>query len=101
MSKRLFYLIFVLVLSFVCTGYVSAAIIYVDATEGETGNTTFATATGEVFAPTDPGTVGSGADGLWRKRAFSNGQTIYEAGGDWSGNNTEDFPRMVTAVTLT
>jgi hypothetical protein len=69
---------------------------YVDATDGEAGNTTLAT--GEVLTATDPGTTGSGADGLWRKRAFANGGTIYEAGGDWGGNNSENCPRLMTSV---
>jgi hypothetical protein len=78
----------------------STKIIYVDATDGEAGNTTYATATGEVFAPTDPGTAGSGADGLWRKReGYANGGTIYESGGSWEADlNTEDCPRLVTSV---
>ena len=75
-------------------------IVYVDATDGEAGNTTYATATGEVFAPTDPGTAGSGADGLWRKReGYANGGTIYESGGSWEADlNTEDCPRLVTSA---
>jgi len=61
MCKKFVYLISFLLLSFAFTNYVSAGIIYVDATDGEAGNTQFVT--GEVFAPTDPGTSGSGADG--------------------------------------
>jgi hypothetical protein len=99
MCRRTLYLISVLVLSFACTSYTSAAITYVDATDGEAGNTTFATATGEVFAPGDPGTAGSGADGLWRKRAYGNEGTIYESGGSWEADlNTEDCPRLVTSI---
>jgi len=95
MSKRL---IISLVLSLVFIGYASAGIIYVDATDGDAGNT--ALAAGGLFTADDPGTTGSGADGLWRKRAFSNGGTIYEAGGDWGGNNTEDCPRLATMVAV-
>ncbi|MBN2180905.1 MAG: hypothetical protein JW715_03240 [Sedimentisphaerales bacterium] len=70
-------------------------IVYVDATDGQAGNTILAT--GEVLIAGDPGTTGSGADGLWRKRGFGNG-TIFESGGDWGGNNTEDCPRLMTSV---
>ena len=42
MSKRLIHLIPVLVLSLVFVGYASAQIVYVDATEGEAGNTALA-----------------------------------------------------------
>ena len=70
-------------------------IVYVDASDGETGNTTLAT--GETFVPVDSG---SGSDGLWRIRPnFANEGTIYEAGGDWqSEGNTEDCPRLMTTV---
>ncbi|MBN2181487.1 MAG: discoidin domain-containing protein [Sedimentisphaerales bacterium] len=72
-------------------------IVYVDATDGQAGNTMLAT--GEVFMADDPGTTGSGADGLWRKRAgLSNDGTIFESGGDWGGNNVEDCPRLMTSV---
>jgi hypothetical protein len=75
----------------------SAKIVYVDATEGEAGNTMLAT--GEVFTAVDVGTSGSGADDLWRWRAFANSGTIFESGGDWAGDgNTEDCPRLVTTV---
>jgi len=90
---------FVFVLSLTCTSYVSAKIIYVDATDGEAGNTTLAT--GEVFTADDPGTAGSGADGLWRKRAFANEGTIFESGGSWEADlNTEDCPRLMTSITV-
>jgi hypothetical protein len=47
----------------------------------------------------DPGTAGSGADGLWRGRQFANGATIFEAGGSWEDDlNTEDCPRLVTSI---
>jgi hypothetical protein len=86
MCKKLIYLIsLVLVLSFACTSYTSAAITYVDATNGETGNTTLAR--GEVFTPIDVGSAGSGADGLWRVRVFANAGTIFEAVGDWAGES--------------
>jgi len=72
-------------------------IVYVDAADGEVGNTTLAT--GEFFMAVDVGTGGSGADGLWRWRAFANSGTIFESGGDWAGDgNTEDCPRLVTLV---
>jgi hypothetical protein len=74
-------------------------IVYVDATDGEYGNTTLAT--GEVLVAPDPGTVGSGADGLWRIRCFANEGTIFDAGSSWETNgNTEDCPRLVTSVTV-
>src|SRR4030042_1979149 len=94
MSKRLV-LVLVLVLSLVCTA--SAGIVYVDATDGEAGNTTLAT--GEIFTPVDVGTGGSGADGLWRVRAFANSGTLYESAGSWEADlNTEDCPRLATSV---
>ncbi len=96
MCKKLFPLIFVLVLSFACTSYVSAAIIYVDATEGQTGNTTLAS--GGVFTSTADA---SGSDNLWRGRAFANSATIFESGGQGSATaNTEDCPRLKTSITV-
>jgi hypothetical protein len=94
------YLLSVFALSLVYTTCVSAGIVYVDATDASDPNVAADTAlaTGEVFTADDPGTRGSGADGLWRKRAFSNGGTIFEAGGDWGGNNSEDCPRLMTSV---
>ena len=72
----------------------AAKIIYVDATEGELGNTMLAT--GETLVST---TDGSGADGLWRGREYANSATIFESGGNWeSESNTEDCPRLVTSV---
>lgn len=100
MRKKLLCIIPVFVLFMVYTTCVSAGIVYVDATDASDPNVAANTAlaTGEIFTADDPGTVGSGADGLWRKRAFSNGGTIFEAGGDWSGNNIEDCPRLMTTV---
>jgi hypothetical protein len=99
MYKRLIFLISVLVLFFACASYTSAGIIYVDATDGDLGNT--ALAAGGVFTSVDVGTTGSGADNLWRWRAFANGGTIFESGGDWAGDgNTEDCPRLVTMVAV-
>jgi hypothetical protein len=69
-------------------------IIYVDATDGETGNTTLAT--GEVFTATGGN---DGTDGLWRPRAFGNSATIFEANGATNGNpNDEIVPRLNTTV---
>jgi hypothetical protein len=69
-------------------------IYYVDATEGETGNTMLAT--GEVFTSTEDG---SGSDNLWRGRAFANSGTIFESGGQYGETvNTEDCPRLMTSV---
>ena len=69
-------------------------IIYVDATEGEAGNTTLAT--GEIFTSTADG---SGSDNLWRGRAFGNSATIFESGGQYGETaNTEDCPRLMTFV---
>jgi hypothetical protein len=74
-------------------------IVYVDATDGETGNT--ALAAGGVFTAVDVGTTGSGVDDFWRIRAFANEGTIFESGGDWASNiNTEDYPRLVTMVAV-
>jgi hypothetical protein len=97
MCKRFMYLTTIFMLTVLCTSYTSAGIIYVDATEGEGGNTTLAT--GEIFEPVDVGTSGSGADGLWRWRQFANEGTIFEAGGSWEADlNTEDCPRLATSI---
>jgi hypothetical protein len=72
----------------------SAKIVYVDATEGEAGNTTLAT--GEIFTATGGN---DGTDGLWRPRAFGNSATIFEANGATSGNpNDEIVPRLNTTI---
>jgi hypothetical protein len=69
---------------------------YVDATEGEAGNT--ALAAGGVFAST---TDGSGSDNLWRGRAFGNEATIFESGGSYGDTaNPEDCPRLVTTAAV-
>lgn len=69
-------------------------IIYVDATDGETGNTTLAT--GEIFTATGGN---DGTDGLWRPRAFGNSATIFEANGATNGNpNDEIVPRLNTTI---
>jgi len=100
MRKKFLCIVPVFALFMVYATCVSAGITYVDATDASdpsvAANT--ALATGEVFTADDPGTSGSGADGLWRKRAFSNGGTIFEAAGDWGGNNSEDCPRLMTTV---
>jgi len=94
MRRKLIGLIFVLVLSF--TAASQARIIYVDATEGAAGNTKLAA--GGTFTTT---TDASGADNLWRGRAFANGGTIFESGGQASSTaNTEDCPRLVTTVNV-
>ncbi|MGD2095666.1 MAG: hypothetical protein PVH77_11715, partial [Phycisphaerales bacterium] len=101
MCKKLFYLSSVLVLSLVYTAGVSAGIVYVDATDASDPNVAVNTtlATGEALIADDPGTAGSGADGLWRGREFANGGTIFESGGSWEADlNTEDCPRLMTAV---
>jgi hypothetical protein len=69
----------------------------VDATQGETGNSSLAAGGVWTAAPLSQGSGGSGADGLWRERAFGNG-SIFESHGDFAGNNTEDCPRLVTSV---
>jgi hypothetical protein len=75
-------------------------ITYVDATDGNSGNTRLAS--GGVFTPS---TENSGADNLWRLRTKlanpAGSGTIYEAGGTFSdphGVNTEDCPRLETTV---
>jgi hypothetical protein len=76
----------------------TAKITYVDATDGETGNTKLAS--GEVFKAT---TANSGMDNLWRLRTgYANppgSGTIYEAGGTYGETaNPEDCPRLVTTI---
>ncbi len=73
-------------------------ITYVDATDGNKGNTKLAA--GGVFTPT---IENSGSDNLWRLRTgLANSGTIYEAGGTFVDandvNNTEDCPRLATMV---
>jgi len=71
-------------------------IYYVDASEGEAGNTKLA-AGGTFMSTTD----GSGADNLWRGRAFGNAGTIFESGGQYGDTaNPEDCPRLVTSITV-
>jgi hypothetical protein len=71
-------------------------IIYVDATDGDTGNTTLAT--GEVWTATGGN---DGTDGLWRPRAFANSGTIFEANGANNGGaNDEDVPRLKTSASV-
>ncbi|MEJ2648483.1 MAG: hypothetical protein P8016_08780 [Sedimentisphaerales bacterium] len=94
MCKKMIYLMFVFVLCFICTSYASAQIIYVDATEGEAGNTTLAD--GGFFNSTEDA---SGSDNLWRGRAFGNSATIFESGGSYGETaNPEDCPRLKTSV---
>ena len=72
----------------------STKIVYVDATEGEAGNTLLAT--GETFTSTEDG---SGSDNLWRGRVFANSGTIFESGGQYGDTaNPEDCPRLMTLV---
>jgi hypothetical protein len=77
----------------------AAKIVYVDATDSNasyTGNTTLAAG----GAWTASG-VNSGTDGLWRKRPFGNGASIFEANGSTTGdNNTEDVPMLVTTISV-
>jgi hypothetical protein len=96
MRKRWIALISVCMLSWVATS--QARILYIDATDGEFGNTRLVT--GEVLVAPDPGNDGSGDDGLWRKRAFGNGPSIFESCGDYRNApyDTEDCPRLVTSV---
>ncbi|MBN1973876.1 MAG: LamG domain-containing protein, partial [Sedimentisphaerales bacterium] len=84
---------------------ITSLITYVDAKDASdpnvAANTTFAT--GEELIAGDPGTSGSGADGLWRQRAgLANGGNIFESGGSWEADlNTEDCPRLMTSVDVT
>jgi hypothetical protein len=70
-----------------------SGITYIDATEGEYGNT--ALAAGGVFEAPDSG---SGVDNLWSRLTFGTNGTIFESGGDFGSGNTEDCPRLVTTV---
>ncbi|MDD5064907.1 MAG: hypothetical protein PHQ35_09165 [Phycisphaerae bacterium] len=97
MSKRA--IIFIcLVLAMATAASAVEKITYVDANDGEKGNTKLAA--GGVFKPT---TNNSGMDNLWRFRTGlanpSGSGTVYEAGGTFSEiDNTEDCPRLVTTV---
>lgn len=85
----------------VLTGTTFAAITFVDATDGPTGNTTLAA--GGVWSSVNPGVA---SDNLWRARpGFGNGMpstsaVIFESSGQ-SANGTalEDCPRLKTTVT--
>ena len=72
------------------TTIASAAITYVDATEGAGGNTTLIN--GSQFNST----AAAGDDGLWRGRAFGNGATIFEA--DAFDGSNEDAHMLVTSI---
>ncbi len=94
-KKVIFLMAAILVISMTGTGL--AKIVYVDARVDEPnkpGNTSLAT--GKPLACTMDA---SGSDNLWRARAFGNGQTIFESGGDYGMTvNTEDCPRLKTSV---
>jgi hypothetical protein len=72
---------------------VAAPITYVDATDGAAGNTALA-AGGVWTAAVDP--AANGTDNLWRKRAFGNGASIFEASGQ--GTPTDDAQRLATTI---
>lgn len=86
-----------LVFAVVAAASAAEKITYVDANDGNKGNTRLAA--GGVFAPT---TENSGSDFLWRLRTgLANSGTVYEAGGTFSDPptaNTEDCPRLATTV---
>ncbi len=70
-----------------------AAITYVDATAGVSGNTRLAD--GSVFTPPLNGTTG--ADNNWEERTtFASGGNVFEAGGE---NVTENAPELMTTIT--
>lgn len=85
-------------------------ITYIDATHGESGNTTISPDAGSgVWDLPENGGVGlstdnRGYDDLWRFRTeYGNPEgagTVYEAGGTYVGRvaNTEDCPRLVTTI---
>lgn len=75
----------------------TAAIVYVDATDGAAGNTVIApSAGGGVFTPVQPpGTQGPGGDGLWDVRAFGNGASIYQ---NAQSGNVDNAQRLATTV---
>jgi hypothetical protein len=78
--------------------HASAAITYVDATDGAAGNTAVApSAGGGVFTPSGAlNNQGPASDGLWDVRGFGNGTTIYQNVG--TGANTDNAQRLVTSV---
>jgi hypothetical protein len=75
----------------------AAAIVYVDATDGASGNTAVApSAGGGVFNPSGAvGSQGPGGDGLWDLRAFGNNATIYQ---NASSGNIDNAQRLATSV---
>lgn len=95
-KKAVISVCFVLVMALVASAV--EKITYVDANDGEKGNTKLAA--GGVFKAT---TENSGADNLWRLRTGlanpAGAGTVYEAGGSFGDvNNPEDCPRLVTTV---
>jgi hypothetical protein len=89
-------LLLALVLSFVSLATCTAQITYIDATDGLSGNT--------VIAPSAGGGVFNGVpqtstpnDGLWDKRAFANGATIFQNAGT-NANVDVNAVRLATTV---
>jgi hypothetical protein len=78
----------------------SAAILYVDATDGASGNTAKATsAGGGVFTPSGAiNNQGAANDGLWDVRAFGNSATIYQNAG--TAAVVDNAHRLVTLVAV-
>ena len=80
--------------------HASAAITYVDATDGAAGNTAVApSAGGGVFNTSGAlNNQGPANDGLWDVRAFANNTTIYQNVG--TGANSDNAQRLVTTTGL-
>jgi hypothetical protein len=77
-----------------------AAIVYVDATHGSSGNTAVApSAGGGVFNPSRAlNNQGPANDGLWDVRGFGNGTTIYQNAGTTAA--VDNAQRLVTTATV-
>lgn len=73
-----------------------AAITYVDATSGVSGNTTLAS--GGTFSPPLNGTTGN--DNNWEQRTtFGSGGNIFEAGGEQAAENAPELKTVISGLT--
>lgn len=79
------------------TSFASAAITYVDAAEGGSGNT-FATggSLGDTSWLEDPGTAAAN-ETQWGKRAFTNNSTVFQALHETE--TSDDMPELTTQIT--
>lgn len=83
-------------IAFAALPALNAAITYVDATSGVSGNTTLAS--GGTFSPPLNGTTGN--DNNWEQRTtFGNGGNIFEAGGEQAAENAPELKTVISGLT--